>query len=466
MKLTDMRLVPKPSLATFCLGTALVILLTMTAFVVYGRAADLASETSIPPHLPAMRSLLTVLFIGLTAAAALLIAWHHQLLSGANRRLVALTISAGLLLMLVGISFAPIGSADVYWYTLSGRSLVLHGDNPYAGSPFSHADDIFIGYVDRWADHSTPYGPLLTALTALPILLSGNPAMQVRLMRALMVLGYVLAGLLIFRELRTSGKRRAGTFLALWFINPFAVFEVANAGHNEGLLALPLALLVIGLMRRDPVRPSVALTAAALMKWWPAILAPLLMRFRRAGKRRWVIAVTASILLMIAAAAPFGSALIQAVGLRHHVAYDYPFYFGPVLFILWVIALSFTAPAAALIAAKMTGGLLLLGLLIFVMSGLHRRRYEAAPAALLISLSFLMISPWVQPWYGIALLPFFASLKTRTMFVSFIVAGLAGFTAYSASSVAVTLCALTAYAIIRIFLTATSLASNPKPRPH
>ena len=93
----------------------------------------------------------------------------------ADIRLIAVAIGA---LMLLAIALSPMGSHDVWSYTMYGRMVSQYGVSPYSHVPQNFPHDPFLPLVAKgWRHTSSVYGPVFVVFSALGSALAGGSAL-------------------------------------------------------------------------------------------------------------------------------------------------------------------------------------------------------------------------------------------------------------------------------------------------
>ena len=202
----------------------------------------------------------------------------------------------------------PLTSRDIFHYIMEGRTLGLHGANPYLMPPSAFPDDPLLAY-SNWDDYTSPYGPLwLLASGGLAAIARDSLFWNVFLFKFLAFLGYLACAALIWAILRAIGRPPlAGTVFWLW--NPLVLIEFPAAGHND-VLMLTLLLGGLWLALTGRARWAVAAIATAAMVKSVAIIAlPLVVWHAVAPLPRWRARIVAALGLSWPAALVIGATL-------------------------------------------------------------------------------------------------------------------------------------------------------------
>jgi alpha-1,6-mannosyltransferase len=171
----------------------------------------------------------------------------------------------------------PTLSDDMYRYVWDGR-VQANGISPYRYPPDAYelttlrrGDFTVWRYINR-RSVVTVYPPGAQMAFAAVWRVVGD---SVTGFKAALVLAELLGALALWRLLRLLGLPSERVLIYLW--SPLLVFEVAHAGHVDGLM---LPLLIAAFWARVARRPwllGIFLGAATLVKLFPALLLPALM---------------------------------------------------------------------------------------------------------------------------------------------------------------------------------------------
>lgn len=229
-------------------------------------------------------ALLIVALILMLYALYILGAWRLWCRSNGRSPLAIIWIGGGIVSLLLLWAY-PTTSTDLFDYIVRGRISVVWGGNPYLDLPNQFKSDPVYRYVG-WPNAPSAYGPLWEALSALLTIASGGSLLRAVLIYKLVAIGaYLGCGLLI--QALLSGDRRQALGVYLWLWSPLALWELAAAGHNDGLLVLALLLALWAARRGSYPLAILALTGGALFKFLPAIFLPLVVLRWLRDRPRW-----------------------------------------------------------------------------------------------------------------------------------------------------------------------------------
>ncbi|MDO5493602.1 MAG: polyprenol phosphomannose-dependent alpha 1,6 mannosyltransferase MptB [Nesterenkonia sp.] len=313
----------------------------------------------------------------------------------------------------------PIFSRDVFAYLGQGR-LVLAGEDPYTTGVSHLANWFQLGTDITWAEDETPYGPLFLWVEAAVMRLTGEDVdLAILLFRLVCVAGVVLMMVYIPKLARLHGVDPAR---AQWIAaaNPLLIISFISSAHNDalmigfalagvywaargrGVVATLLIVLSIG------VKPITMVLLPFIGLLWAGPGASWRRRFGRwamtAGLAGGVLAVIGlvqgygfgwvTVLAGTGTGSVFWSPLgimdgfmitvLDAVGIPHFWTLDTLKNIARVLSVLIVLALMFRGPDRFVV-----------------------QRMMWAFTALVV------LSPIIQPWYLLWLLPLFAVTGIR-----------------------------------------------------
>ncbi len=322
-----------------------------------------------------------------------------------------LTILFGLGLRLLFFGSNPVYENDYKRYLWDG-AVIAQGQNPYIYSPtqvleasrpgassvpdlarlavLSNQNDVIVGQINS-PDLTTIYPPAAQAVFALAYVIAPFKLWSLKLV----FLGAELLGLYaLLRGLRL--REMPLSWSALYWLNPVVIFTTYNGLHMDVLLVAPLLAAVLW-AGRAPIKTAVMLSLAAAIKLWPLLLAPIL--FRAWRKRPVIYFGVAALIagLTLLSVLPMLLSLNESSGL---VAYSANWVNSSLLFpgLRDVLSLFMDDPdrgARYVIAVVLT----LMSLWFGFKSRLDQ---DTLPLhLLLLTASFVFLSPTGYPWYFI-----------------------------------------------------------------
>ncbi len=320
--------------------------------------------------------------------------------ASARRATIGILVVAGILRAML-IFVDPV-SSDVNRYIWDGR-VQAAGINPYLYVPadphlaFLRDADIY-PEINR-ADYAhTIYPPLAQIVFFLVTRVSE----QISAMKAAMVGFEIAAGWAILRLL--AARRLPPTRILLYAWHPLPIWEFAGSGHVDAiaLACVMLALLAAELGR--PVLAGVALGGAALVKYFPVLVAP-------AAYRRWDWRLPLAALVTVAVLyVPYLGAGRQVFGFlsgysqEEGLSSGVGFYLFDLLKVLVptipIHAAIFYAPVAVLVLAA------LCCLVLFRHGPLGHSPGADIGGAFLLVIAFTVLTSPHFPWYLAWLVPF------------------------------------------------------------
>ncbi len=351
---------------------------------------------------------------------------------------LAIILLGAVLFRAMLLSQPPWLSNDIYRYLWDAR-LVDRGVNPYAFSPQADEltglrDSVIFPKVDHKYVYSV-YPPLLQGLFWAGLRVSqafAVPAFAgLKLIFALVDLGLVCV---LFRLLTQAQIDPRWALLYAW--HPLPIIEIAGSGHTDGVGACALVLTISCLIQRRFSAAAVFLALGFLVKFITIFFLPFL--FLAVWKQvsfKKAMSITGLFVLVVAGSyAPFTAAgeklfsglMVYFEKWRFNDGF-FSLVFTPIHWILpdglvkffmipshWEmseITLTTRRIDLALIIAKLIAG----GIFLFIYLRVWLREFKLEamsradwswPAIMLIVLAaFFLLSPTLQPWYLIWLLP-------------------------------------------------------------
>lgn len=330
---------------------------------------------------------------------------------GSQRTVVTAVIAWSLPLLFA----VPIYSRDVYAYIGQGR-LMLAGKDPYVEGISSLDNWFMLGADPEWAEARTPYGPYFLWIAAGVVrLTNAQPDLSVMLFRLAAYVGVVLCMVYVPKLARLHGVNGAR---ALWIAvaNPLFLISFVASAHNDALMVGLAVAGVYAAARKHPLLGILLVTGSIGIKPITILLLPFI-GLLWAGKdaswlRRFVIwAATALISFGLLAL----SGAVDGLGLGWAWALldPTPGYTGysPSGFLGQQVER--VGDALGLDGGGLAGGFrrllqgsaILLVLVLMFVGGDRKivRRMAVAFAAV------VLLSPIIQPWYILWLLPLLAA---------------------------------------------------------
>ncbi len=324
----------------------------------------------------------------------------------------------------------PIFSRDVFAYLNQGR-LVLMGENPYTTGVSALENWFQLGTDQVWAEDPTPYGPLFLWIAAGVMDLSGDSAeLAILLFRLVCVLGVLLILVMVPLLARTLGAEPAK---AQWAAsaNPLLIISFVSSAHNDALM-VGLALVGTWLAIRAGQRCSTAhllLGLAAVLcmvasigtKLITLVMLPFIALLWAGASASWAkrfsywaltAALAGAALLGIGALGGYGLDWVTVLaGAGSGASFWAPLTIltAPFAGLLLLIGQS---PDAAYDIAGVIGRLAAIAVVLYLMfRGSADRIYHRMMWAFA---AVVLLSPLIQPWYLLWILPLFAAAGALT----------------------------------------------------
>ena len=314
-----------------------------------------------------------------------------------RRALLAILIIA---VLLRGMAlFAPQAlSTDAFRYVWDGR-VQAAGINPYRYIPADPAlsglrDDVIYPNINRANYAHTIYPP-----TAQMAFLAGERISDSIIGMKLLVLAFdALTIACLIALLKRRGQPASWVLLYAW--HPLPVWEFAGTGHVDALAIGFLMLAFLAAGRRAPIWTGIALAAATLVKFYPAVAGPAL--YRR-WDWRMPLAFAATLVLLYAPYLGVGTAVF---GFLPGYAAEEGLRSGDGIFLWSLLRAAFHLPSYAAQYFVPVAALLMLAVAGWLHLSNRGRAQDSWTAALgLASVFTLLISPH-DPWYFTWLVPF------------------------------------------------------------
>jgi len=279
--------------------TGIVLILLGCASVVLYRAGLSASGVG------GIRFFMKVAFV--QSAIYLIAAWIVVRARPSNSTLL-IAVAFAIVFRLSIIFAPPYLSDDIYRYVWDGR-VQAAGINPYryipAAPELAHLrDETIYPKINRkdWAH--TIYPPVAQVVFFLTTRISES----VTWMKATMLLFELVTIWAVARLLTLLGRPRQLLLMYAW--HPLVVWEFAGSGHVDAISICFIALALLAWQKKSDLGAGVALACATLVKLFPIVLVPALLK-----RGRWLIAPILAITIIagylaylsVGPAAVFGS---------------------------------------------------------------------------------------------------------------------------------------------------------------
>ena len=175
--------------------------------------------------------------------------------------------------------------------------------------------------------------------------------------------------------------------VALYACHPLPAIEFASSGHYDAWVIAAVLAAILAHQRNRPVLSTIALAAGVLLKTWPLVFVPLMLR-RRA---RAHVALFGG--LVVVAFLPFAGAGLRM--LQPWLDYAGRWRFNDGVFYA-LVGLTGSLEAGKAIAAGL--GLALLG-------WLWHRHEDPVRGGYWLLLAFILLMPTIHPWYILWAMP-------------------------------------------------------------
>lgn len=186
---------------------------------------------------------------------------------------VRLALAIGVAIQLAPLASPLVLSTDAWTYWDYGRIAVVHDGNPYVDPPSAFPNDPAHAYVGaRWADTPNVYGPLFTLGVAPIARVAGDSADAAAWMfKAIAALAMIAA---MFGASRVARRPTLAAIVVGW--SPLLAIQAAGAGHNDAWIAALAVGAIVASRARRPMLAGALWALAALVKWVPLLLVPLI----------------------------------------------------------------------------------------------------------------------------------------------------------------------------------------------
>jgi len=337
--------------------------------------------------------------------------------SSAMTWVLFLSISARLILLFT----EPVLENDYWRYLWDGRVLA-NGISPYQYKPLDPAlDHLDVFYRNKigWKQYGTIYPPLAIFLFALAHKIAADSLLALKGIFIIFDLG---TGFILYAWLKRL--KINPIWSAIYFLNPLVLKEIANSSHLDSAVVF-FTTLSVYLFWKSKAQNTISLfgwlslAAATAIKYYPICLVPL---FFKVDSKRWR-GLAAFLALNIFVYLPFldraDSFSSGPQAFARHWIFNAGLYRAFQKMITYLVTLSTDlAPSGwaefALQNDRITK--VIVGL-VFLMFVLYRTRkldsvFDLPKECLYILGGLLILSPVVNPWYVLWLLPFAVIMRS------------------------------------------------------
>jgi hypothetical protein len=359
----------------------------------------------------------TTIVVGSLAAGAIFLLSCLGLRQVQPRWMLLWILLIGAACRLILLPTSPVRDTDYYRYLWDG-AVWLHGYNPWQFSPAAvlagtsgnvpgglHRLALQHDKLIRHINHNslpTIYPPVSDAVFAAAAWLRPFNTMGLKALLLLFDTGTAIVIALILKRLRLPSL-----WLLIYWWNPVVINAFAIEAHLDSITLFFVALFLYLLVCDRAVTAGVALGLAIGAKFWPIVLAIVVLKKYWAALRRllaFALAVSLSTLIVLAPMFMTGPPAFQSLSAYAHYwqANDLIFH---LLFVLWKYVLTSWSAShmAGLITVLVVYGVLTLLLLNKPMAGVQPIR-----TCLWLTTLIFLLSPTEFPWYYTWLLPMLA----------------------------------------------------------
>ncbi|MCY3770696.1 MAG: hypothetical protein OXG98_01540 [Gemmatimonadetes bacterium] len=302
-----------------------------------------------------------------------------------DRRLLWFILAVAVFCRVILQFSPPTLSDDIHRYLWDAK-MQFQGVNPYVYAPESEEiahlrDEFHLGINNK--DVPTVYPPLMQAAFAVAAYLWYSPA-SMKLLFTLCDVGVIVLTILMLRRRSLPEER---VLIYAW--NPLVLVEIAGSGHND---SLPVVLMLAALLAIDGHRPTRAvawLSLSMLAKWFTVMLVPAFYRRIRRIRPFWLLPV-----LLLAFYLPYmdaGPRLFSGL-----LVYGDKWRFNDSVFSIFFFLTDSLNVSKVIVAALFAG---LVAFCAFRITDPFR-------SAFILLGGYLLLTPTVQPWYLVWVIPF------------------------------------------------------------
>jgi len=298
-------------------------------------------------------------------------------------------------------------SADVFGYLDWARMGALHGLNPYSHDSGTVVSDAVYRFV-RWHTLTSPYGPFFTLISyaIVPIGLAGSFwALK------LIAVGSSLGCVALIGQIAREGKLPARAAILLYGLNPALLIYVIGGFHNDVLMMLGVMGGVYLMVRRREAAGAVVAATAVAIKVSAGLVIPFLLLGARERGRAVTFALATGAAVLVVGFIAFGGQALDFINVlgsqqRLNSGTSVPAQLGGLLG--WT-----GSPTPVRIFFSAAG---LAGIAFFLIRAF--RGADWVTQAGWATLTVLVTTSWLLPWYIVWLIPLAAVSRGRALRVA------------------------------------------------
>ncbi len=197
-----------------------------------------------------------------------------------NLSIHAIFITSAFFALILVFSY-PQTAIDIFIYAIRTRGWALYDLQPLATAPeMLPATDPWLGLAGEWLDAPSPYGPVWEWLSLGAFyLVRGNFLGHLFALKGIAVLSYLGCSWLIFLILRERRPdwTRVGLIAFAW--NPLVLFESAQNGHNDIVMAFFLVVAIWAYFKLSNTVPDRNRVTFANLSFCVFMAASILVKF-------------------------------------------------------------------------------------------------------------------------------------------------------------------------------------------
>ena len=304
----------------------------------------------------------------------------------------------------------PALSTDVFDYISSNRVLFVHHANPWLEPPQNFPDDQFI-YLGSWKFRASVYGPVQFLFSSLAHLIAQDHILTNIAVYKGMGMAFLLLTIFVVKTwLKDESPQRLAYGLAVIAWNPLLLIEIVGNAHNDIIMAFFSLLGCYLFYKKRYNLSALALACAVLAKMTALLILPLLgiwLIGKHRLKQSAQMAVT-FILVTLSGMISLGSGFS---GLMQNLGIQLGLYLRSLPTILRFFLLNLGLSNKLALYGEKALTLPAFGILV-IKSIQYLKHIGFISAIVVVMTGYLMlVSPMLQPWYLVWVLPFVALLK-------------------------------------------------------
>ncbi len=319
-------------------------------------------------------------------------------------------VTFSLIFMAISIFSFPSLSTDVFDYVASNRVLFVHNSNPWLHAPVEFPTDEFI-YLGSWKFRASVYGPVQFVFSSLVHTIAQDNLIGNIIGFKIMNAAFFLASITIIKKWLEKYSSDSVVFgLAIFAWNPLVHIEILGNAHNDIIMGFFSLLCMYFLFEKKVIKGAIALSLAILAKVTAVIFIPVIAiwMFQKQKNSSLMSFLSATVSTTLIGFLSLGDGL---GGFIDNLGVQLGLYLRS---LPTIIRFTFLSLGSSMNQAQWAEKLFTIPPYLYLYAFLVRKVRNIGILEVLVSamlIYLLLVSPMLQPWYLVWILPLVALLR-------------------------------------------------------